>query len=153
MKCQPYTKSFSKFSHDKIVNSSTKRLNTNVFKYNSDSSRTSHSGNFNYCNCKLNIIELKLVDKCYTINPGKKITGDIPILLGLSMLIFLLQQNVYLFTLIQGSTVFLMRSPTICSNLALVSFMFICLGPKQINVLVKFLPAQLLALYLPMILI
>ena len=145
MKCQPYTKSFSKFSHDKIVNSSTKRLNTNVFKYNSVNSRTSHSGNYKQCNCKLNIIELKLVDKCYAIDPGKKITGDIPILLGLSMLIFLLQQNgVSLFTLIQGSTVFLMRSPTICSNLALVSFMFMCLGPKQIYVLVKFLPAQLL---------
>ena len=34
-------------------------------------------------------------------------------------------------TFMHGSTVFLMRSPTICSNLDLVSFMFICLGPEK----------------------
>merc|ERR1719153_182688 len=32
--------------------------------------------------------------------------------------------------LLQGSIVFLIRSPTICSNLALDSFKFMCLGPE-----------------------
>merc|ERR1719431_2098023 len=32
--------------------------------------------------------------------------------------------------LLQGSIVFLIRSPTICSNFALDSFKFMCLGPE-----------------------